>query len=144
MSQQNPHILRAIEAIGTPAALARRIGVSPSVVEALMDGGEVSGEVAVAIDWATMGQVSRHDLRPDLFPSPLEEGKGSGLPVEAGSPVLPGEGRVLRIARVEYATGETRVILSDGSELGGVRQCCADRWNMADPASVSLIVEIAG
>lgn len=144
MSQQNPHILRAIGLLGSQAALAERIDRSQQAVSNMLAGQTVSGEVAVAIDQATLGQVSRHDLRPDLFPSPLEEGKGSGLPVEAGSPVLPGAGRVLRIARVEYAAGETRVILSDGSELGGVRQCCVDRWNVADPASVSLIVEIAG
>ncbi len=149
MSQQNPHILRAIGLLGSQAALAERIDRSQQAVSNMLDGQPVSGEVAVAIDQATLGQVSRHDLRPDLFPSPLEEGwQGPGRIAVTDAPMAKlahsGPGRVLRIARVEYAAGETRVILSDGSELGGVRQCCADRWNMADPASVSLIVEIAG
>lgn len=142
MSQQNPYILRAIGLLGSQAALAERIDRSQQAVSNMLAGQPVSGEVAVAIDQATLGQVSRHDLRPDLFPAPLEEGKGSGLPVEAGSPVLPGEGRVLRIARVEYAAGAARVFLSDGSELVGLTQCCVSRYSPDQPADVSLTARI--
>jgi hypothetical protein len=57
--------------------------------------------------------------------------------------VAPGAGRVLRIARVEYAAGMTRVILSDGSELGGLTQCCVSRFGPDQSAAVSLRALIA-
>lgn len=149
MSQQNPHILRAIGLLGSQAALAERIDRSQQAVSNMLAGQPISGEVAVAIDQATLGQVSRHDLRPDLFPSPLEEGLRGGpylLPLHPDETRQdnPGEGRVLRIARVEYAAGETRVFLSDGSELGGVRQCSVSVWDMTEPVTVELRAEIAG
>lgn len=61
------HIQRAIEHFGSQAALAERIGLSQQGVSYLLKAGQVSAEVAVAIDRATGGLVSREQLRPDIF-----------------------------------------------------------------------------
>jgi DNA-binding transcriptional regulator YdaS (Cro superfamily) len=146
MSSENRHIARAIALIGSQAALAERIDRSQQAVSNMLAGQPVSGAVAVAIDQATRGRVSRHDLRPDLFPPPLGavwEGAGRLFVTDAPpADCDPGPGRVLRIARVEYAAGETRVILSDGSELGGVRQCCVTQYAPNQPVRVSLTADL--
>lgn len=149
MSQPNPHIARAIAILRSSAALAELLDHSQMDVLNMLDGQPVSGEAAVAIDHATLGQVSQHDLRPDLFPNPLDEGwQGAGRIVATDAPMAKlansGPGRVLRIARVEYAAGETRVFLSDGSELGGVQRCSVSVWDMTEPVTVELVAEIAG
>ena len=51
-------------------AVARAVGVSPQAVsEILRRGQRVPAEWCLAIETATAGAVTRHDLRPDLYPS---------------------------------------------------------------------------
>jgi DNA-binding transcriptional regulator YdaS (Cro superfamily) len=150
MSSENPHIARAIALIGSQAALAERIDRSQQAVSSMLAGQPVSGEVAVAIDQATLGRVSRHQLRPDLFPNPLDEVRENGWridvidgqPTDPDSEPGPGFRRVLRIARVEYAAGDRRVFLSDGSELGGLTHCSVTQHASDRPAIVTLSTEI--
>jgi len=51
-------------------AVARAVGVSPQAVsEILRRGKRVPAEWCLAIETATAGAVTRHDLRPDLYPN---------------------------------------------------------------------------
>lgn len=67
------HIRRAITICGSQKALADKIGLSqPGISWLLGEAKQVSAEIAVKIEKATEGQVSRSDLRPDLFaPTPV-------------------------------------------------------------------------
>jgi DNA-binding transcriptional regulator YdaS (Cro superfamily) len=55
---------------GTPQAeLARRIDVTPGMVWQWLHGERrVAAEQVLKIEQATDGNVSRHELRPDLYP----------------------------------------------------------------------------
>lgn len=60
-------ILRACEAAGGQTALARALGLrSQGSVSTWLRQGRVPGERVLAIEELT--GVSRHDLRPDLYP----------------------------------------------------------------------------
>jgi DNA-binding transcriptional regulator YdaS (Cro superfamily) len=51
-------------------AVARAVGVSPQAVsEILRRGRRVPAEWCLALETATGGAVTRHDLRPDLYPA---------------------------------------------------------------------------
>ena len=53
-------------------AVARAVGVSPQAVsEILRRGRRVPAEWCLALEQATGGAVTRHDLRPDLYPPDL-------------------------------------------------------------------------
>lgn len=60
---------RAINAMGSQAALARALEVPPQQVWNWINRDHrVSAEHVLAIEKATAGKVTRHDLRPDLYP----------------------------------------------------------------------------
>lgn len=63
---------RAIEAAGSQAELARRIGKKQAHIWNWLNRDKcVPAEVAIPIEQATEGKVTRHDLRPDIFgPAP--------------------------------------------------------------------------
>lgn len=53
---------------GKQRELANQLGISPTWMNLLVSGKRVcSPELAVAIEQATEGQVTRKELRPDLF-----------------------------------------------------------------------------
>jgi DNA-binding transcriptional regulator YdaS (Cro superfamily) len=63
-----PHIERAIGLHGSQAKLAKEMGCSQQYISWLLkDAEQISGDMAVAVERATQGAVSRSDLRPDLF-----------------------------------------------------------------------------
>ena len=63
------HVRRAVEIVGSQAALARQIGLSQPSVHDLCNGAKsIRAEIALAIEKATDGQVTRSQLRPDLWP----------------------------------------------------------------------------
>jgi DNA-binding transcriptional regulator YdaS (Cro superfamily) len=65
---------RAIHAVGSQAALAKAIGVKPQHVWNWLNRDKrVPAEQVLAIEAATGGKVSRHELRPDLYPDPGED-----------------------------------------------------------------------
>lgn len=66
------HIRRAIKQHGSQAKLAQAAGCSQQQISYLLtDAERISAEMAAAIERATEGHVTRHDLRPDLFgPAP--------------------------------------------------------------------------
>jgi len=64
----NKSIEKAVAATGSQAALARAIGKScPFVNDMLHSRKQVPGELCRKIEEATCGQVTRYDLRPDIF-----------------------------------------------------------------------------
>lgn len=74
---------RALRLVGGPTKMAEAIGVKrPSVYKWFR---QVPGERAIAIEKATGGKVTRHQLRPDLYPlekkrGPHAEGRPPGAP----------------------------------------------------------------
>lgn len=62
------HIDRAVKVHGSQAALAKAAGCSQQYISWLLSRDvKVSAEMALAFERATEGEVSRHDLRPDIF-----------------------------------------------------------------------------
>lgn len=62
-------LAKAIEVVGGQTQLARLLGVKQANVWHWLNKAErVPGEYVLAIETATGGQVTRHDLRPDLYP----------------------------------------------------------------------------
>ena len=60
---------RACTLIGSQSLLAAVVGVTqPSVNHMLRSGRRVPAEWCLKIERATGGAVTRHDLRPDLYP----------------------------------------------------------------------------
>ena len=59
----------AIAQLGSQVAVARVVGVTPQAVsEIVRRGKRVPAEWCLAIEQASGGTVSAHDLRPDLYP----------------------------------------------------------------------------
>ncbi len=60
---------KAIKALkGNQSELARKIGVTPQAVQQWSKSGKVPAERVLDIEAATGGKVTRHELRPDLYP----------------------------------------------------------------------------
>jgi DNA-binding transcriptional regulator YdaS (Cro superfamily) len=62
----------AAEFGGSEAKLASACGVTQNAVWAARRAGRVSAELALKIETATSGKVSRSSLRPDLWPPQQE------------------------------------------------------------------------
>lgn len=60
----------AIDHLGGVGKLAAAIGLRQNVVGNWKLRGQVPAERCLAIEQATGGQVTRHDLRPDVFGDP--------------------------------------------------------------------------
>lgn len=60
-------ICRAAKAAGGQSALARLLKVTPQAVQKMCASGRVPAERVLEIEKAT--GVSRHELRPDLYPN---------------------------------------------------------------------------
>lgn len=64
---------RAKDLIGTELGLADVVGVTqPSVNYMLNRGKKVPSEWCLPLEAATGGKVTRHQLRPDLYPAPRQ------------------------------------------------------------------------
>jgi DNA-binding transcriptional regulator YdaS (Cro superfamily) len=65
-------IQKAVDAVGSQAALAKAIGVPPALVwQWLNSRRPVAAQHCIPIEAATAGAVTRYDLRPDVFgPAP--------------------------------------------------------------------------
>lgn len=60
---------RAAEILGSQAALARAIGRTQQAVNGVFSrGAEPPAEWCLPIERATGGKVTRHELRPDIYP----------------------------------------------------------------------------
>lgn len=70
-ADQHPLIQQAIRWKGSQEALAAACGVEQQTISRLLNRRRrVTAEMAIAIDRATRGTVSKHALRPDLFEAP--------------------------------------------------------------------------
>lgn len=65
MDQRTP-LQRAAEAVGSQQRLAEVLGITP---QAVSQWDRVPAERVIAIERATGGKVTRHELRPDLYPA---------------------------------------------------------------------------
>lgn len=63
-------IEEAIKFAGSEKKLGNLCACSQNAIWNAKRAGRVSAELAVAIDRATQGQISKHQLRPDLFEPP--------------------------------------------------------------------------
>ena len=68
------NIARASQILGSNARLAEAVGVSPQAIGKAIRVGRVSPRLAMAIEKATNGQVTRVELRPDIWqPEPEQK-----------------------------------------------------------------------
>lgn len=58
---------RAIDVVEGVGKLAEKLGIAQSAVSNWRIRGQVPAERCIAIEKATHGQVTRYDLRPDVF-----------------------------------------------------------------------------
>lgn len=64
-------IEKAVRVAGSQSALARAIGVTPQAVQSWCVSGNVPAVRVLDIERIVEGKVTRHELRPDLYPSEL-------------------------------------------------------------------------
>lgn len=62
-------IQRAAQIVGGQSALARKLGLKPQSVQKMCASGRVPAERVLEIERATDGEVTRSQLRPDLYPA---------------------------------------------------------------------------
>ncbi len=67
-SEEPTPIEQAVEHAGGQQALAEKVGVRYQAVQKWIRAKRVPAERVLAIEEATGGAVSRHDLRPDIYP----------------------------------------------------------------------------
>lgn len=60
---------KAVSILGSQTAIARLFGIKPQAVQLWCSSGKVPAERVLDIEKATQGQVTRHDLRPDIYPN---------------------------------------------------------------------------
>lgn len=64
-------VQKAIDLSGGQAQLADKLGIKQPSVSYWLKVGKVSAEYTLKAEQATNGEVTRHDLRPDIFgPAP--------------------------------------------------------------------------
>lgn len=67
MNEETP-IARAVRLLGGQGATARAVGVKQPSVWGWLQNGKVTAEYVLPLERATHGEVTRHELRPDLYP----------------------------------------------------------------------------
>lgn len=86
MADWKSELERASGLLGSQNLLAEAMGCSQSKISWLIvKAKEISAEDALAVDWATKGDVSASTLRPDLWPTPAHV---PDRPAERAPPML--------------------------------------------------------
>lgn len=68
MTYDTDAILRVVAYFGTQRAFSKAVGVSPEAVRKWVHGEQrITAERALQIETVTKGEVTRYELRPDLF-----------------------------------------------------------------------------
>jgi TorA maturation chaperone TorD len=108
----------AVDLVGGQAKLARILGVSqPNVWHWLHKSERVPGEYVLKIEEATGGRVSRHELRPDLYPKSMTEHRPAPAPVAEEDRVRADCWRL--VGRLLAAPPDAGVLDAIGRMLGG-------------------------
>lgn len=71
----NSPLEKAIKIVGSQYRMAKILGKRQSVIWYWLKCGHVSASAAIPIEEATGGQVTRHELRPDIYPEENMEEK---------------------------------------------------------------------
>lgn len=82
---------RAIALAGSQTGLARRIGKTQSHVAQWLRRGRVGPTACIAIETAVGGQVTRYELRPDVFGDPPQAGPAASPAQSAPARTPPAE-----------------------------------------------------
>ena len=81
------HLERAIELVGGQSALARACGIKQGHVWAWLNKtSKCPAEHVLSIEEATGGTVTRHQLRPDLYPDSISRAESPPMPPKPTSP----------------------------------------------------------
>jgi DNA-binding transcriptional regulator YdaS (Cro superfamily) len=64
-----PHLDKACEMLGSQDRLAAALGIKSPSISDWRTRGRVPAERCLAIELLTVGEVTCHDLRPDVFPA---------------------------------------------------------------------------
>lgn len=108
----------AVDMLGGQAKLARILGVTqPNVWHWLHKSERVPGEYVLKIEEATGGRISRHDLRPDLYPKSMTERRPAPAPVAEEDRVRADCWRL--VGRLLAAPPPADVLDAVGRMLGG-------------------------
>jgi len=111
-------LVTAVSIIGGQAQLARLLGVSqPNVWHWLHKAERVPAEYVLKIEQATGGKVSRHDLRPDIYPPAASSGAGTSATVTEEDRVRADCYRLL--GRLLAAPPSREILDAVGRMLGG-------------------------
>ncbi|MCY1295748.1 putative antitoxin of bacterial toxin-antitoxin system, YdaS/YdaT [compost metagenome] len=76
--KENP-AQRAAKAAGGQSALAKALGCTPQAVQRMCATGHVPAERVLQIEAAVGTRVTRHELRPDLYPCESNASEGWDL-----------------------------------------------------------------
>lgn len=68
MNEISSHVEKAIAEFGSQASLAQAAGVAQPTIHKALKSGRVGLKLAIGIDRATAGKISKGTLRPDLWP----------------------------------------------------------------------------
>lgn len=77
MPSLKSQIKRAIGHYGSQAKLAEAMGCSQQQIAYLLKASSITAEMAKAVDAATNGTVSKHELRPDIFEAPADKSEAA-------------------------------------------------------------------
>lgn len=61
-------IEKAVKIVGSQTALAKHFQIEPQAVQQWISSGRVPTKRVLGIEQLTNGEVSRHELRPDIYP----------------------------------------------------------------------------
>lgn len=136
---------RALEAavtmVGGQSKLARLLGVSqPNVWHWLNKAERVPAEYVLPIEAATGGRVSRHDLRPDLFPKAQADEAAPGAAID-GEDIARAEcyrllARLLMVPPGRDVLAAVGHLLGGEGEFGGAIDALAARARQAEARAV--------
>lgn len=76
MNELTP-IRKAVAIVGNQTKLAEVCDVAPSAVQQWVASGHVPAKRVLTIEAATGGQVTRHELRPDIYPAEPERAQAA-------------------------------------------------------------------
>jgi len=109
-------LARAINEVGGTAALARAINVTP---QAISQWDRVPAERALAVEQATGGKVTRHELRPDLYPAAGGTDKATAPSIDSAKWVYTfGAGAAEGSASMKNLLGGKGANLAEMSSIG--------------------------